>query len=174
MRKLRTLVETARTFGARDGMLRLGYELQRSSGLMSRRMRSVGGWDSWNLKRIAPGSSAEDFLRARRDGSRPFFFADSRARAPSLRTVVGLEGEKSILAEAQSILDGNLPYFGRLSFACGFPPNWFRNPATGRSVSPRSAMDYDAFCIARLRRSQVHPGTIEVLIRLSRLRAPTS
>ena len=30
MRKLRTLVETARTFGARDGMLRLGYELHLS------------------------------------------------------------------------------------------------------------------------------------------------
>ena len=136
MRKLRTLVETARTFGARDGMLRLGYELHRSSGLMSRRIRSVGGWDSWNLKRIGPGTSGEDFLRARRDGSRPFLFADSRARASSLRTVVGLEGEKSILAEAQSILNGNLPYFGRLSFACGFPPNWFRNPATGQCVSP--------------------------------------
>ena len=27
-------------------------------------------------------------------------------------------------------------YFGRLFFACGFPANWFRNPATGQRVSP--------------------------------------
>ena len=52
--KLDTMLQVGRTFGMRDGMLRLQYELQRGSGLMSWRMRSVQGWDSWDLKRIAP------------------------------------------------------------------------------------------------------------------------
>lgn len=136
MGKLATALQIGRTFGVRDGMLRLGYELRRGSGLLSHHLQSVQGWSSWELERIAPGTSAKDLLHARRDGSRPFFFADSRALGPALRAVVGPDGEKSILAEAQNILNGNLPYFGRLSFASGFPPYWFQNPATGQRVSP--------------------------------------
>ena len=136
MGKLVTLLQIGRTFGVRDGMLRLGYELQRGGGMMSRRMRSAGGWDRWDLKHIAPKIQPEDFLSNRRQGRHPFFFADSRIMAPKLRTVLGSDGEKKVYAEAGNILQGNLPYFGRLSFACGFPPNWFQNPATGQRVSP--------------------------------------
>jgi hypothetical protein len=53
------MLQVGRTFGMRDGMLRLEYELQRGSGLMLWRMRSVQGWDSWDLKRIAPGVPAK-------------------------------------------------------------------------------------------------------------------
>ncbi len=137
MNRLATLFEVGRTFGLRDGAFRLGYELQRSTGLMNRRLRAAEGWDRWDLKHIADGVAGEELLRARRSGERPFFFSDAHALAPCLKRVLGPEGEKSVLAEAQSILDGNLPFFGRLSFACGFPPNWFRNPATGQSVSPQ-------------------------------------
>ena len=49
MGKLGTLLQIGRTFGARDGLLRFEYELQRGSGLMSRRMQSVRGWESWDL-----------------------------------------------------------------------------------------------------------------------------
>jgi hypothetical protein len=45
----------------RDGLLRLEYELQRVSGLMSRRMQSVQGWESWDLKHIVPNTSPEIF-----------------------------------------------------------------------------------------------------------------
>jgi hypothetical protein len=134
--KIGTLLQVGRTFGMRDGMLRLEYELQRGSGLMSWRMRSVQGWDSWDLKRIAPGVPAEEMRAARRDGTRRFFFTDAQALGKSLRKIVEIDGEESVLAEAQSILAGNLPFFGQLSFACEFPPRWFRNPVTGQSVSP--------------------------------------
>ena len=40
MSKLDTMLQVGRTFGMRDGMLRLQYELQRGSGLLSWRMRS--------------------------------------------------------------------------------------------------------------------------------------
>src|ERR1019366_1053226 len=136
MGKLGTLFQIGRTFGVRDGLLRLGYELQRGSGLMSRRMQSVRGWESWNLKHIAPKTSPEDLLSIRCQGGRPFFFSDSRSLAPELKKILGVHGEESAVAEASRILEGSLPFFGRLSFACGFPPQWFQNPVTGQRVSP--------------------------------------
>ena len=136
MGKLGTLLQIGRTFGMRDGLLRLGYEVQRSSGLMSRRMQSVRGWEFWGLKHIAPRTSPEDLLSIRRQGGRPFFFSDSRSLAIDLGKILGAGGEESVVAEANGILEGNLPFFGRLSFACGFPPKWFQNPATGQRLSP--------------------------------------
>src|ERR1700682_731239 len=136
MDKLATLLQIGRTFGMRDGLLRLEYELQRGSGLMSRRMQSGRGWESWELKHIAPKTSPEDLLSTRRQGGRPFFFSGSRSLAVELKKVLGSHGEESVVAEANRILEGNLPFFGRLSFACGFPPRWFQNPATGQRVSP--------------------------------------
>src|SRR5260221_1187024 len=136
MGKLGTLVQIGRTFGVRDGLLRFAYELQRGSGLMLRRMHSVRRWESWDLKRIARKTSPEDLLSIRRQGGRPFFFSDSRSLAPKLKKVLGAHGEESVVAEANGILEGNLPFFGRLSYACGFPPKWFHNPATGQRVSP--------------------------------------
>jgi Heparinase II/III-like protein/Heparinase II/III N-terminus len=137
MDKLATMLQVGRTFGMRDGMLRLEYELQRSSGLMLWRMRSAQGWDSWDLKRIAPGATAEEMRSARRNGERPFFFSDAQALGTGIRKTIGIEGEASVLAEAERILQGNLPFFAGLSFPCEFPPQWFRNPVTGQSVSPQ-------------------------------------
>jgi hypothetical protein len=134
--RIGTMLQVGRTFGMRDGMLRLEYELERGSGLMSWRMRSVQGWESWDLKRIAPGNSAQEMRAARRHGTRPFFFTDVQTVGANIRKIIGLHGEESVLAEAQRILTGNLPFFGQLSFACEFPPRWFHNPVTGQSVSP--------------------------------------
>jgi hypothetical protein len=136
MSKIGTMLQVGRAFGVRDGMLRLEYELERGSGLMSWRMRSVQGWDSWDLKRIAPGTTAEELRTARRDATRPFFFTDAQAVGASVRKTIGLEEGKSVLAAAEQILAGNLPFFGAQSFACEFPPRWFRNAVTGQSVSP--------------------------------------
>jgi Heparinase II/III-like protein/Heparinase II/III N-terminus len=136
MSKLGTLWQIGQTFGLRDGTLRLEYEAQRGTGLMARRMQSVSGWQSWDLKRIAPQTSAEDFLSVRRQGGRPFFFSDSRSLAPALQKLLGTDGEKSLLSEANKIIDGRLPFFGRLSLDCGSPPRWFQNPVTGQCVSP--------------------------------------
>ncbi len=137
MSKLDTALQVGRTFGLRDGMLRLQYELQRGSGLMSRRMRSVQGWDSWNLDRIAPGVRAEEILLERRKGLRRFFFSDARVLGCKIKKIVGPEGGAEVVTEAQNVMKGDLPFFGALSFPCGFPPRWFQNPVTGQSVSPR-------------------------------------
>lgn len=134
--KLITMLQAGRSFGVRDGMLRLGYEIKRGSGLMSRKMRSVQGWNSWRLEQIAPGVTAEHIRATRLDGGQKFFFAHVRSLATSLRKIVGADGEKSILAEAEKIITGDLPFFGQLSFDCGYPPRWFENPATSQRVSP--------------------------------------
>ena len=136
MGKLTTMVQIGRTFGVRDGMLRLGYELQRGSGVISRRMRAVEGWPSWELARIAPGATPDSLLGTRREGNCAFFFRDSRRLAAPLKTIVGPDGEASIMAQADEVLDGHIPYFGRLSYTAGFPPNWFQNPATRQGVDP--------------------------------------
>src|SRR5260370_1395361 len=136
MGKLGALLQVGRAFGMRDGLLRAGYELQRGSGLMSRRMQSVRGWESWDLKHIAPRTSPDDLLSIRRQGGRPFLFSDSRSLADSLKRILGADGEESVVAEASGILEGTLPFFGRLSFPCCFPPQWFENPVTGQRVSP--------------------------------------
>ncbi len=136
MGKFGTMLQIGRTFGVRDGMLRLEYELERGSGLMSRRMRSVRGWHSWDLNIIAPGVQLDDLLAARREGKRPFFFADSAALASPLRKILRPDGEQSVLAEAERVLEGRLPFFGRLSLDCGFPPRWFKNPVTAQRVPP--------------------------------------
>ena len=135
MSKLGTIVQVGRTFGVRHGMLRLEYELERGSGLMSRRMRSVQGCGSWNLKRIAPDTSPEEIVAARRSGTPKFLFTDPRALGTNIESVIGIHWRESVLAEAEGVLRGNLPYFGQLSFACGFPPRWFENPVTGQCVS---------------------------------------
>jgi hypothetical protein len=139
MNKIDTMLQVGRTFGVRDGILRLQYELQRGSGLLSWRMRSVQGWDSWALQRIAPSANAEEMRAARRNGTRPFFFTDAQVLGTSLRNIIGREAEQSVLAEADRVVAGNLPFFGQLSFDCNFLPRWYRNPLTGQSVSPEQS-----------------------------------
>jgi len=128
------LTQVARTFGLRDGTLRLHYELQRGSGWMLRRMRAMEGWQAWSLPRIAPGVNASELLEARRRGNPRFFFSDARTLESSLKRIVGIAGEQKIFVEAENVLAGKLPFFGRLWMDCGFPPNWFRNPITGEHV----------------------------------------
>ena len=147
MNKVNTMMQVGRTFGLRDGALRLQYELQRGSGLLSWRMRSVQGWDSWDLKKIAPGVRAEQMQSDRRNSARRFFFNDAQALGTSIREAIGSEGEKSVLAEADGIVQGTLPFFGRLSYACGSPPKWFRNPVTGQTVSPRQSWTQMRFAL---------------------------
>src|ERR1700688_2784377 len=138
MGKLGTILQVGRSFGVRDGVLRLKYELERSSGLMSWKMRTVRGWDSWTLKQ-KEAAELLDEMRAASNGttSRRFFFGDAQALAPAIRKVIGLADEQSIHEEAEKVLAGELPYFGELSFQCGLPPRWFENPATGQKVSER-------------------------------------
>lgn len=131
------MIEIGRTFGARDGILRLRYELRRGSGLMSQQMQSVAGWDHWKLERLAPGSQAEEVLSSRRGATNRFFFADARALGAHLRQILGIEGQQLLIRQAEGILAGKLPYFGRLAYECGFPPRWFRNPVTGVEISPQ-------------------------------------
>jgi hypothetical protein len=135
--KIDTMLQVGRTFGVRDGMLRLQYEVQRGSGLLSWRMRSVQGWNSWSLKQIAPGAQPEEMRTSRITGGRRFFFTDAQTLGSRIAKIIGPAARHSVLTEAEQILAGNLPFFGELSYPCGFPPHWFHNPVTGKRVSPQ-------------------------------------
>jgi len=135
MGRLVTAMKAGWAFGARDGLLRLEYELSRGSGLMARRLRAVQGWDNWTLERIAPHTSAGRLLDDLRGGDRPFFFSDCRQLAPELKRIAGPDGERTALADAHGILEGTVPFFGRPQPTGSFPPHWFRNPVTGESVA---------------------------------------
>jgi heparinase II/III-like protein len=161
MSKLGTMLQVGRAFGIRDGMLRLEYELQRSSGLMSWRMRLVQGWDSWDLQRIAPGVRADEIKSSRQDGTRPFFFADARTLGSSVRNILGAAGAAAVHSEAERILTGNLPFFGQLSFNCQFPPRWFENPVTKQSVSPQLSWTHMRF-------ASPHHGDLKFILEPSR------
>jgi len=63
--------------------------------------------------------------------------ADSAALASPLRKIVGPDGEESVLAEAERVLEGRLPFFGRLSLDCGFPPRWFQPVRRGHPTIPQ-------------------------------------
>src|ERR1700677_2997242 len=104
MGKLNTMLQTGRAFGVRGSMLRLQYEVQRGSGLLSRKMRSVQGWDSWDLKRIAPSINAGSMRSARRDGAIPFFFTDARALCTRMRFASPACGDLKFILESSRFL----------------------------------------------------------------------
>jgi hypothetical protein len=131
MSRISTALQVGRTFGARAGMLRLGYELQRGTGLMQRRMRSAEGWPRWSLPRIAPGLSAEDFLSSRKQGKVPFFFNGAHTLQRSSKEILGSKGEENLLAEANGIL---------VSESC--------HRSKGIAAT---GVDAHAFCLGRLR-----------------------
>jgi asparagine synthase (glutamine-hydrolysing) len=132
-------LQTGRAFGVRGGMLRLQYELQRGTGLMNWKMRPARGWAAWDLPRIAPQNTADSVLSSRLAGAVPFFFKDVRQLRPLLARIDAPQSNQSICAEADRILAGHLPFFGSLSYDCGFPPRWFENPVTGQKVSPEQS-----------------------------------
>lgn len=136
MSSLSTGVQIVRTFGIRDGLLRLQYEISRGTGLMSLRMRAGQGWEKFNLNKIAPAASQEEILAGLRGGNQRFFFSDCRSLAPELRNVLGDDGERTALADGCAVLDGTVPFFGRWQTCGVFPLNWFRNPVSGQEVSP--------------------------------------
>ena len=71
MSRISTALQVGRTFGARAGMLRLGYELQRGTGLMQRRMRSAEGWPPQSAQpKINDDTTSASPLQAPSDGSR--------------------------------------------------------------------------------------------------------
>src|ERR1700675_4916484 len=112
MLEIDAMLQVGRTFGVRDGMLRLQYELQRGTGLMSWKMRSVQGWHSWSLNRIAPGVLSQDMSAARWDATPRFVLTDAPTMGTNIKKIPAPDVEDCVVAEAGRILLGNLPYFG--------------------------------------------------------------
>ena len=86
-------------------------------------------WSSISLSEVLrPGipQQAEQYLEWRRANSPPFF-----SKASSIPAAYIGEGSQRV---ADGILAGEIPFFGS-SLHLGFPPNWQRDPTTGRQAT---------------------------------------
>ncbi|MGC2820325.1 MAG: hypothetical protein WA198_11600 [Candidatus Sulfotelmatobacter sp.] len=125
MSKIDTLLQVGRTFGMRDGMLRLQYELQRGSGLLSWRMRSVQGWDAWDLKKIAPGAQVEQMRAVRRNGASRFFFHDVQGLGRSIREMIGPEQENMFSQKSRASSKARCRFSADCSSTAAIRPDGF-------------------------------------------------
>jgi hypothetical protein len=167
MSKIGTMLQVGRTFGMRDGMLRLEYELQRGSGLMSWRMRSVQGWNSWDLKRIAPGARAEEMVASRRDGRRRFLFTDARTLGTSIRKIIGPDEEKICSRRSGADSCRQSAVLRSTVFRLRLPAAVVSQSCNRSERFTAAAVDADAFRLARLRRPEIHSRAFPVLVCLS-------
>jgi len=129
-----SVLDTVREIGGHSLALRLGYEAQRRSGLLHRRMRARSGWSNWGV----PGILGQEYRagwEARLTEDRRTLFAD-QGTAARARKLLGESGINTLVSRAERILRGELPFFGELWLKTGLPPSWFVSALDGAYVDP--------------------------------------
>lgn len=128
-------------------MFRLGYALRKRTGLIRTQMpmyrwkdRPLGGW----LKANVP-SKPEEYAGWRKQHS-PRFFLDSSHPEQSGARRHGVKGQfpngipwnpQVAVDEAERILNGELKYFTHQFIRTGFPPDWHKDPVSGKTLNAR-------------------------------------
>jgi len=164
MGKLDTLLQVGRTFGMRDGMLRLQYELQRGSGLLSWRMRSVQGWDSWDLKKSPPAPKRKKCgLHAGMEASN-FSLPIRKPWERASKKLSDVTEKPPFSLKRKRILQGNLPFFGQLSYACWRSPALVSQPRDGPERLAAAVVDPYAVRFSRIRRSEIYSRALQIFI----------
>ncbi|HSL31527.1 MAG TPA: alginate lyase family protein [Anaerolineales bacterium] len=155
LNNFRNLNALYQSLGARWLLFRLGYALRMRTGILRQQIPSYRWEDrplkSWLKKGIPSGSEA--YARWRREHSPHFFFVSlgAPAQSPGLgersderSSHHAVEGRSPVdvpwnpqlaVAEAERILNGELQYFAHEFFRTGFPPDWHRDPASGKRVN---------------------------------------
>jgi hypothetical protein len=140
--------------GTRWLMFRVGYALRKRTGLIRAQMPAYQWKDrpleKW-LKKSVP-SQTEAYAHWRREHSPKFFFESVRppAQTPGLRersdersSRHAVEGQfpdnlpwnpQLIVEEANRILNGELKYFAHRFTQTGFPPDWHKDPFSGKKL----------------------------------------
>lgn len=138
MPSVRTLFHALREFGPRAAVLRALHEAERRTGVMSRRLARVRGWERWTLDECCPGATPRAMMDAAREGRRPFFVGGDRGGPfdRALREMLGPDGVRAAGEEADAVLDGVIPFFGALRVDTGFPPDWWRDAVSGNRLDP--------------------------------------
>jgi len=125
-------------------MFRLGYAFRKRTRLIRLQVPAYHWKDrplvTW-LKKNIP-STPEAYADWRRQNSPKFFFDSFRPerRGASRHTVEGQIANdipwypQSAVDEANRILNGELKYFGHKFVKTGFPPDWHKDPVSGKKL----------------------------------------
>jgi asparagine synthase (glutamine-hydrolysing) len=133
--------------GARWLLFRLGYALRKRTGLIRAQMPMYQWTDrpleTWLKSRIPSDSAA--YAQWRRQNSPKFFtaFRAERSDEPSSRHAVEAQAPGNLpwnpqaaISEAERILKGELKYFAHKFIKTGFPPDWHKDPVSGKKLDP--------------------------------------
>jgi hypothetical protein len=129
-------------------MFRLGYALRKRTGLIRAQMPNYQWKDrpleSW-LKKNVP-SEPQTYAQWRRQNSPRFFIESLRAErsderssrnAVEARLATNLPWNPQLAVdEAERILNGELKYFAHKFVKTGFPPDWHKDPVSGKKLDP--------------------------------------
>ena len=116
-------------------MFRIGYALRRQTGFLRAQLplyqwkdRPLGTW----LKSRIP-STPEAYAQWRRDHSPRFFFLPSGAEETPISSNLPWN-PRLTMEEAERILNGELKYFAHNFIKTGFPPDWHKDPVSGKKL----------------------------------------
>lgn len=137
--------------GSRWLIFRVGYALRKQAGFIRLQM-PIYPWkdrplETW-LKKIP--SASEEYAEWRKQNSPKFFFKPLRAaKSPQGERIDERSSRhadearipsavpwnpKHAVSEAERILNGELKYFAHKFIRTGFPPDWNKDPASGRKL----------------------------------------
>ncbi|MDQ2693097.1 MAG: hypothetical protein M3Y68_13750, partial [Chloroflexota bacterium] len=141
LNNFRNLQSLYQSLGARWLMFRVGYALRMRTGLIRKQNPSYT-WQERPLQlwlRETIPSGTKDYAGWRTQNSPGFFFRVPQAgRSGSITEsqILGAVSWDPHIAEqeAERILDGEIRYFAHESIMTGFPPDWHRDPFSGRKV----------------------------------------
>jgi asparagine synthase (glutamine-hydrolysing) len=154
LNNFRNLNSLFQSLGARWLVFRVGYALRKRTGFLRKQIPAYSWQDrpleTW-LKRNIP-STLEEYALWRKQSSPKFFF--ELLRPPEKTSGLGersdertsrhvVEGQfpddvpwnpKHAVNEAEHILNGELKYFDHKFMKIGFPPDWHKDPVSGKKV----------------------------------------
>ncbi|HEX2994597.1 MAG TPA: heparinase II/III family protein, partial [Anaerolineales bacterium] len=135
LNNFRNLNSLYRSLGANWLVFRVGYALRLRTGLIRVQMpaypwqdRPLGTW----LKRGIP-SQPEAYAQWRRQHAPKFFFNSLRAERYAVEARAPWDAKLAV-KEAERLLKGGLRYFTHEYFKTGFPPDWHRDPVSGKGL----------------------------------------
>lgn len=125
-----------RHFGTGWLLFRLRYALQHRSGWLKRRLPATS-WDEQSLTTWLIDPNLADpaaYLAYRQQAAPRFFFAPEERSTYQAILQQWHSADESPIARADQLTQGQLRYFSGAVAEVGAPPEWHRNPFTGKSA----------------------------------------
>jgi asparagine synthase (glutamine-hydrolysing) len=130
LNNFRNLQSLYQSLGARWLMFRVGYALRMRTGFIRKQMPAYDWKDrplkTWVKKKIP--STPEKYVQWRKQNSPAFFFKE--VKFPDSIPW----NPKHVVNEAERLLRGELKYFAHEFIQTGFPPDWHKDPVSGKKL----------------------------------------